>query len=100
VRSVSECVGIILGALDAMNASEVDWQSGNRAGILQAGFSEADIEKILKNFDRTNETVAHEEHDDLYITRGLTKSGKKIEIVWFAVCGNPLIAAPLEAFLV
>jgi hypothetical protein len=82
-----------------MNASEVDWQSGNRSGILQAGFSEADIEKILKNHDRTSTTLPYEEHNDLYVTYGFTKSGQRIGIVWTAVCGNPLMVAPLAAFL-
>ena len=74
-----------------------DFVDGNTARILAQGYSVEDVEDVL--LDLSNETVPF--HDDeigtlLAITRGMTRTGKTLRVLWAYECGNPLMISPIR----
>ena len=76
----------------------VDFPGSNTARILAQGYSLEEVEEVLH--DPFNETFPGSEDATFgvthAITRGRTRAGRILQILWAYECGNPLMVLPLR----
>jgi hypothetical protein len=97
-------VSVIIWRLLTMglDLTKVCWEPANLPGsnaarILAQGYTLEEVEEVLH--DPFNDTIPSAGDDfgiPHAITRGRTRAGRILQIVWVYECGNPLMVSPLK----